>query len=193
MLETERLLIREFTMDDAEAVHRYASDPIVTQYTIWGPNTEEETRAYMKLMMEMREQQPRRGYEWAMTLRDGGALIGGCGLHVSEPAQGEIGYCLNPAYWRQGYASEAAEALLRFGFGTLGLHRIYATCRPGNIGSAKVMQHVGMQYEGRLREHMRHKGSWHDSFLYSILEQEYESGESRSPAKEISEAKELNS
>ncbi|MCC3377267.1 GNAT family N-acetyltransferase [Cohnella sp. REN36] len=189
-LETKRLLLREYEPDDAEAVHRYASDPLVTEHTIWGPNAEADTRGYLELVREMRLAQPRSGYELAMTLREDGTLIGGCGLHVSEPLQGEIGYCLNRDYWRQGYASEAAEALLRFGFGTLGLHRIYATCRPGNIGSAKVMRHIGMQYEGRLREHMRHKGAWHDSFLYSILEQEYADRDREVPAGDPSEGKE---
>jgi integrase/recombinase XerD len=70
--------------------------------------------------------------------------------------------------------AEAAKAMLWFGFRRLGLHRIYATCRPENIGSAKVMQKIGMKYEGHLRGHMRHKGQWHDSFQYSILEDEYE-------------------
>ncbi|WP_317259177.1 GNAT family protein [Paenibacillus sp. J5C2022] len=67
--------------------------------------------------------------------------------------------------------------MLRHGFSELGLHRIFATCRPENIRSAKVMQKVGMKYEGHLREHMRHRGKWHDSYQYSILETEYPGGE----------------
>lgn len=59
---------------------------------------------------------------------------------------------------------EAAEEMLRYGFKELGLHRIYATCRPNNIGSARVMKKIGLTYEGHLREHMYYKGKWHDSF-----------------------------
>ncbi|UUZ81130.1 GNAT family N-acetyltransferase [Paenibacillus sp. P26] len=173
ILETDRLLIREFRPEDLNDVHSYASNPIVVRYMIWGPNTEEETRGFLERAMEMQRQEPRQDYEMAVIRKEDGRLIGGCGLHISEPRQGEIGYCFHPDYWGKGYATEAARALLAFGFRGLGLHRIYATCRPENTGSAKVMQRIGMTYEGHIREHMRHKGMWHDSHQYSILEHEF--------------------
>lgn len=71
------------------------------------------------------------------------------------------------------YASEAAEAIIGFGFKDLNLHKIFATCDPNNIGSAKVLENIGMSKEGRLRRHKYEKGKWRDSFIYSILEQEY--------------------
>lgn len=172
-METERLVIREFVPEDLPEVHAYASDPLVARYMIWRPNTEAETRDYISTVIELQNESPRRGYEFAVVLRNTGQLLGGCGLHLTEHRQGEIGYCFNPLFWKQGYTSEAAAALLELGFSTLGLHRIYATCRPDNIGSAKVMQKIGMHYEGHLREHKWHKGAWHDSYLYSILEHEY--------------------
>ncbi|MNB76672.1 putative ribosomal N-acetyltransferase YdaF [compost metagenome] len=172
-LETERLLIREFEYEDFREVHAYASDPLVARYMIWGPNTEAETKDYINMTMELQKQSPRLDYEFAVVLKATGQLMGGCGIHLSEPRQGEIGYCFNPLFWKKGYTSEAAAALLHLGFGEFALHRIYATCRPDNTGSAKVMQKIGMRYEGHLREHMWHKGGWHDSFLYSVLEHEY--------------------
>ncbi|GIP37964.1 N-acetyltransferase [Paenibacillus sp. J31TS4] len=172
-LETERLILREFALEDVAAVHSYAGNPLVAAHMIWGPNTEQETFAFVCRTIEMREREPRVDYELALERKEDGVVIGGCGFHLSEPRQAEIGYCLHPAYWRQGYASEAAAALLAYGFGEHGLHRIFATCRPANIGSAKVMEAVGMTYEGRLKEHMWHKGAWHDSLLYAILEQDY--------------------
>ncbi|XEC94763.1 GNAT family N-acetyltransferase [Paenibacillus tarimensis] len=175
LFETKRLIIREFSPEDAAAVHVYASDPEVTKHMIWGPNTEEETGAFINRVIGMQKQKPRLDHEFAVVLKQDGTLIGGCGIYVSEPLQGEIGYCINPRYWRKGYASEAAAEMLRFGFKELGLHRIYATCRPDNTGSAKVMQKAGMTYEGRLRGHIRAKGQWIDSLQFSILEGEYES------------------
>ncbi|REK71432.1 GNAT family N-acetyltransferase [Paenibacillus paeoniae] len=172
-LETERLIIREFTHEDMEAVHEYASDPVVTTHMIWGPNSVADTRSFIEQMITMQERRPREGYELAVTLKESGKLIGGTGLYVMLMSQGEIGYCYNRQYWGQGYATEAASALLHYGFRELGLHRIYATCRPGNVGSATVMRKLGMSYEGHLREHMFHKDKWHDSYLYSILEHEY--------------------
>jgi len=175
ILETERLILREYTQGDMNDVHIYASDPAVAKHMIWGPNTPEETAGFIDMVLGMRLQVPRRNFELALVLKENNQMIGGAGLQISEPKQGEVGYCLSKHYWKQGYASEAAAALLEFGFEELGLHRIYATCRPGNIGSARVMQKIGMAYEGHLREHMWHKGRWNDSYLYAILEQEYKS------------------
>jgi ribosomal-protein-alanine N-acetyltransferase len=169
---TIRLLIRDFVPEDWISVHSYASDPDVARYMIWGPNSEEETKSFIQRAIEMQKQGPRVDFESAIILKETDQLIGGCGLR-KEGMIGEIGYCFNPYYWRKGYASEAASALIDYGFKELGLHRIFATCRPDNIGSAKVMEKVGMHSEGHLREHMWHKGKWHDSYLYSILEHEW--------------------
>lgn len=171
-ITTDRLLIRDFTHDDWLEVHLYASDSEVAKYMIWGPNSEEETREFINSTIEMQQQEPRKDFEFAVILQETDQLIGGCGLR-KEGMIGEIGYCFNPLYWRKGYASEAAFALIDYGFNELRLHRIFATCRPDNIGSANVMKKVGMQYEGHLREHMWHKGKWHDSYLHSILKHDW--------------------
>jgi ribosomal-protein-alanine N-acetyltransferase len=171
-LETERLIIREFEFTDWIDVHAYASNYEVIAHMLWGPNTEEETQAFIIHTIDMRRHSPRVDYEFAVTLKSSGKLIGGAGIHASN-RQGEIGYCFHPDYWKKGYASEAALEILKFGFGELALHRIHATCRPDNIGSASVMKKIGMTYEGHLREHMFYKGKWHDSFQYSILEHEF--------------------
>lgn len=171
-ISTDRLLIRDFTHDDWLKVHTYASDPEVAKYMIWGPNSEEQTREFINSTIEMQQQVPRVDFECAVILKETDQLIGGCGLR-KDGKIGEIGYCFNPIYWKKGYASEAAAALINYGFKELELHRIFATCRPANIGSANVMKKVGMQYEGHLREHMWHKGKWHDSYLHSILKHEW--------------------
>jgi ribosomal-protein-alanine N-acetyltransferase len=80
---------------------------------------------------------------------------------------------LNRKFWRQGYATEVAQALLKFGFNQLKLHRIFATCDPENIASAHVMEKIGMQQEGHIREHKLAKGKWRDSLLYAILDHEW--------------------
>lgn len=118
-LETNRLVIREFVPEDWESVHRYASDPKVTRYTLWGPNTEEETKDYVAGMKAMQQKEPRTQYEWAVIRKTDGELIGGCGINVSG-SNGEIGYCFHADHWGQGYASECAKAMLEFGFRQLG-------------------------------------------------------------------------
>lgn len=171
-ITTERLVIRDFIMLDWAEVHTYASSPLVATHMIWGPNKEADTKEFIQRTIDMQRQSPRVDFEYAVILKSNGKLIGGVGIHAMEQ-QGEIGYCFHPDYWRQGYASEAAREMHRFGFKDLGLHRIYATCRPDNIGSASVMKKIGMTYEGHLREHLFYKGKWHDSFQYSILKHEF--------------------
>lgn len=171
-LETDRLIIREIREADWERIHAYTSMPEVTQHTAWGPNTEEDTREYVQFVLDMQQTQPREGFELAICLKKEGILIGGVGLHI-EKTNAEIGYVLNPAYQGKGYAAEAASALLGFGFNTLGVHRIYAKCRPNNKASENVMKKIGMHREGLLREHWFYKGDYHDSCLYSILSSEY--------------------
>ncbi|WP_440115550.1 GNAT family N-acetyltransferase [Paenibacillus sp. QZ-Y1] len=172
-LETERLIIRDILETDWESIHIYTSMTEVTQHTAWGPNTEEDTQTYVESVLNTQQIQPREGFELAICLKNEGTLIGGVGLHVMEQTNAEIGYVLHPAYQGKGYAAEAARAMLGFGFNTLGVHRIYAKCRPNNKASEKVMQKIGMQREGLLREHWYYKGKFHDSYLYSMLAKEY--------------------
>ncbi|MER3451618.1 MAG: GNAT family N-acetyltransferase [Thermus sp.] len=175
LLEGDRLLLREFQPSDLVDVHLYAGDPFVTRYMTWGPNTSEETRAFLEQVMQLAREEPRMTYELAVTLRDTGELIGGAGLrvHSVEHRNGDIGYILRRDCWGRGYATEAARLLLHFGFDRLGLHRIWATCDPENIASIRVLQKIGMQWEGRIRHQHLVRGRWRDSELYAILKDEW--------------------
>jgi [ribosomal protein S5]-alanine N-acetyltransferase len=174
-LETPRLLLREFEQASWLAVQQYAADPEVVRYLTWGPNTEEETRTFLARTLAAQQSQPRLDFELAVILKGERRLIGGCRLHLSSlpHRQATLGYGLERAAWRQGYATEAALAMLAFGFEQVGLHRIFAICDPANTGSARVLEKIGMHYEGHLREHLWVKGHWRDSLLYAILEQEW--------------------
>ncbi len=174
-LVTDRLVLREFEGLDWKEVHKYASDPEVVRYMEWGPNTEVETRAFIQRAIGYQQEHPRRNHELAVVLKAGNPLIGGCGIHISnrDNREGWIGYCVNRNFWGEGYATEAARALLTFGFGQGGLHRIFATCDPANVASIRVLEKIGMLHEGRLRQHKLSKGRWRDSFLYAILEQDW--------------------
>ena len=175
LIETERLILREFKDGDWASVHEYASDPEVVRFMDWGPNTEEETRNFIKRAISHQNEKPRRNFTLAIILKSENKLIGSCGIVVSDPdnRQGYIGYCLNRNFWGQGYATETARALLKFGFEKLNLHRIFATCDPKNVASARVLEKIGMKLEGRLREHKLAKGKWRDSLVYSILDHEW--------------------
>ena len=90
-----------------------------------------------------------------------------------ENHEGEIRYILNRDFWGQGYGTETATALLRFGFEQLDLHRIVATCDRYNIGSAGVLEKVGMRGEGHFLEHKWEKGKWCDSYYFAMLLSEW--------------------
>lgn len=127
-LPLERLRLREWREDDWVQAHLYASDPEVVRYLDWGPNTEEETRAFIRGTMQTRQASPRTRYDLAVALAEREEVIGGCRIWIesAEHREASIGYSLARPHWGSGYATELARGLLRFGFETLGMHRIWA-------------------------------------------------------------------
>lgn len=176
MLTTDRLMIRDFKMSDWQEVHMYASDPEVVKFMEWGPNTTDESKSFVRMAIAFQKDSPRRHFDLAVVTWPEERLIGGCGIYITSPHNHEafIGYCLSRDSWGKGYATEAAKKLLYFGFTHLNLHRIFATCDPSNIASAKVMKKCGMQFEGLLRENKLISNKWRDSLLYAILEHEWD-------------------
>jgi RimJ/RimL family protein N-acetyltransferase len=168
---------------------------------IWGPNTEQDTREFIRRVQTGKTALPRLTYDLVLVKRADYQLIGACGLYIRNAAnkEGEIGYVLNRRFWNQGFVTEAAQRLVSFGFEALGLHRIYATCDPSNTGSYRVMEKTDMQREGRLRSHRLMKGTWRDSLVYSILENEYFTRKERQQKKSLNasplkiEYREINS
>jgi RimJ/RimL family protein N-acetyltransferase len=172
---TKRLMLRDFEKGDWKLVQDYASDPEVVRYVDFGPNSEEESRIFTQKALDQQSEQSRKNFTLAIVLKAKNVLIGGCGIYVSnsDNIEGYIGYVLNRNFWGQGYATEAARALLEFGFNRLKLHRIFATCDVENVASAHVLEKIGMRREGHFHENGWVKGKWHDSLLYAILDHEW--------------------
>ena len=185
LLETKRLILRDFREEDWRDVHEYGSDPEVVKYQPFGPNTEKETKAYIQRIFDNQKEQPRGHYNFALVNKKDNKVIGGVGLSIRnvENKEAMLGYILNRKYWSKGFTTEAAGKVIAFGFEQLGLHRIIATCDPVNIASYRVMEKNGMQREGYLREEKMFKGAWHDSLLYSILEKELANRKNTMPEK----------
>lgn len=175
MLEGERIILRELEKEDWKAVHTYASQEIVSQYQLWGPNTEKESMAYVKEAMNDAKIHPRVRFAFAVVEKQSGEMIGAGELFIrsSINREGEIGYVIHPGYWGSGYATETATILISFGFSTLKLHRIFATCDPRNKASEKVLLKIPMTLEGRIRESILLKDGWRDSLLFSTLDHEW--------------------
>lgn len=175
-LETERLILRDFVRDDWRRVLDYQSDPLYLRYNEWTERTPEAVQQFVGWFLDHQRQKPRVKFQLAITLKSGGRLIGNCGIRMerAEAVEADIGYELDPAYWNHGYATEAARAIVDFGFRRLGVHRIWAACVADNTGSAHVLEKLGMKLEGRSRENKYYKGRWWDSLYYAILVPEWE-------------------
>jgi len=178
LIHTERLVLRDLQRDDFEAVHAYATDPEVVRYMPWGPNTEAETEAFFDRVDAMKRADPRAGYELAVVRESDDRLLGAVGLHLDEREMSiaMLGYCYSRAAWGNGYATEAAFGLLRFGFEEWGLMRVWAGCDPDNAGSIRVLQKLGMSQEGRLRQDTLIDGEWRDTLIFGVLRDEWSAG-----------------
>jgi ribosomal-protein-alanine N-acetyltransferase len=172
VLMTERLVLRRFRPEDWGDVHGYGTDPEVVRFMDWGPNTPDETTVWLDRMIGAYDARPQTQFPFAVQRSADGHLIGAVELQVvsEEHARGEIGYVLARDAWGHGYATEAAAALLRFGFDRLGLRRISATCDPENIASARILEKIGMDFEGRLRSYFTIRGDRRDRLLYAAVE-----------------------
>ncbi|MCC3265140.1 GNAT family N-acetyltransferase [Arthrobacter gengyunqii] len=174
-LHTPRLLLRSYRSGDLAAVHRFASDRRLTEYVEWGPNRPQDSRDFLAACLAETQQDPRRAFTFAITASDddgggpaAGPPFGSAGLTLDDAGTGEVGYVIAADRWGCGYATEAAAAVVHFGFTVLGLDRIRATCRPGNAASSRVLEKTGMVLEARLPAHKLIRGRWEDSLLYAI-------------------------
>ena len=173
---TERLILRPFAPSDAADVQRLAGDPAVADTTLHIPHPYPDGAAESWINTHQERWESGLGVICAITLRSTGELIGAINvLSVSKQnSHGEMGYWIGTPYWNQGYCTEAARALIRFSFDTLGLHRVFAHHLGRNPASGRVMAKAGMRYEGTLREHTRKNDVFEDLPVYGILASEFE-------------------
>jgi [ribosomal protein S5]-alanine N-acetyltransferase len=168
LIQTARLTMRSYLAADIPDLVRLAGarEVAATTLRIPHPYTEQDAKEFIaayaaKTMPETR---------FAITLTSDGQLCGGIGLGVDEAHQhAELGYWLGVPHWGQGYATEAARAMIRYGFETLGLHRIYASYVPHNVASGRVLEKIGMRREGLMRSHICKWGAFQDLECYGIL------------------------
>jgi [ribosomal protein S5]-alanine N-acetyltransferase len=177
ILTTERLILRDFVESDWPAVLAYQSNPLYLRYYEWADRTPQAVREFIQMFLDHQQQEPRSKFQLAVTLKTTGELIGNCGIRMRSAGahEADIGYELDPLYWGQGYATEAARAIVHYGFTTFKLHRVWSWCVADNVGSAHVLEKVGMRLEGRLRENEFYKGRWWDTLMYGMLEDEWRS------------------
>lgn len=168
ILETKRLKLRPLTSEDFIAVHSWASNPKNTRYMAWGPNTEELTTNFLDSATA--------GKDFAVVLKDSNVVIGSCGIYPNDTQDtAELGWILHMNYWKNGYGTEMAGELLRYGFENLNLRRIVAPCAAINYGSYRIMERNGMRREALHKNAFwaRIDKEWIDEAIYAILHEEW--------------------
>ncbi len=140
-IATERLQLREFTVDDIDPITAYRSEPRYLEHYPWSTWSRSRSEAFVEGCMSAGAEEPRREYDLGVTLLGNRRLIGTCGLrlHGEGTERGDIGYELSPDHWGNGYATEAASAILDLAFGQMRLEEVEARCVMANQRSVNVL------------------------------------------------------
>jgi [ribosomal protein S5]-alanine N-acetyltransferase len=174
ILETARLKLRPYLDTDVAELMPLISTREVAATTGRIPHPYSEKDAKQFIADAQNDDEVRL----AITLHGDGRMVGGIGLrHFPAHQNSELGYWLGVPYWGKGYATEASREMLRYGFESLGLNRIFATVFAHNPASSRVLIKLGMKPEGYQRQHIRKWDQFVDLELYGMLHNEWRSGE----------------
>ncbi len=171
---TDRLTLRPLTLADAADVQRLAGERDIADMTCSMPHPYEDGVAEEWISSCHEQFEKGAGATFAITRRQEGTLIGAIGLGIKDaPGTGELGYWVGKPYWNRGYCTEAARAILAYGFQELCLNRIYAYHFKRNPASGRVMQKIGMRYERDSPREVKRCGVFEASILYGILKRDF--------------------
>lgn len=174
VLQTERLILRPIVTADAPEIEKLAGAREVADGTLTIPHPYPNGAANQWMAAHQADHERTGSIVLAITRRDSGALCGTIGLHIEPNHQrAELGYWIGVPYWNRGYVTEAARALIDYGFRTLGLRRIFAQHYANNPASGRVLRKLGMRHEGRLRQHIHKWDEFRDLEVYGILAEEW--------------------
>ena len=180
LLETERLVLREITVEDAPSILNYLSDKEVMKYYGLEPfqtvkDAIDEISWYQSILSN------KTGIRWGITVKGQLEVIGSCGfLNVdAQHARADIGFELNQTYWGQGIASETLKPIITYGFNQLQLQRIQALIEPANTASQMLVERHGFVREGLLRSYEYTCGKYDDLYMYSLLKRDFETANNK--------------
>jgi RimJ/RimL family protein N-acetyltransferase len=176
-IETNRLRLRRYNDEDVTDILEYSlnADFWLARNLDW-PLSEEGVRKYWETQRDIDPSKDPKWFSLVIELKEEGKVIGHAGIGVvktGEHRQGTVGWLLGRAYQRKGFATEAAEALVMYGFERLGLHRISARTGRDNERSWQLMERLGMRREAHFRESHVVNGEWRDEFVYAVLADEW--------------------
>jgi [ribosomal protein S5]-alanine N-acetyltransferase len=169
-LETDRLVLRPFRVEDASEVQRLAGDREIAATTLRIPHPYPEGAAEEWIASLAASFASGDSVAFAVTRRSDGALLGAIGLDITrQHERAELGYWIGKPFWGNGYCTEAARAVVNYAFEDVGLNRITAGHFAHNIASGQVMQHIGMTCEGKRIQEIKKWGKFVDVILYGLL------------------------
>jgi len=174
-LKTNRLSLREISVEDIPNIHLLNSFPEVDQFNTLGiPKSLSETEDLILPIIQDQATNPRPRFVWLIQ-NNQNDFIGLIGIVMGKAKyfSAEIWYKIHPSHWNHGYASEAVECVLGFCFNELKLHRVCAGCATENLASIKVLEKNRFVREGRHRKILPIRGAWFDNYEYAILEEDY--------------------
>ncbi len=170
---TNRLRLRPFTINDAGQIQEMASDSEIAATTLHLPHPYPEGMAAKWIGTHQQHLKEGTAVFFAIEIKRESRVIGTVKLMLeTEHERGKLGYWIGKPYWGKGYATEAAEAVLRYGFDELKLNRIYANCFGGNPASGKILRKIGMVAEGCLAQHVKKWGKYIDLEIYGLLQKD---------------------
>jgi len=173
-IQTERLILREIMLEDAQTLFKYWSDIEVTKYLNIDPFI--NMGQAVNMIRLLKSLFPRReGIRWVIVRKKDDLVIGTCGFNswIKKSSRGEIGYELGREFWKKGYATEALAEIIKFGFERMNLNRIEAFTVPEALQSINVLQKFGFEKEGLLREYGHWNGHYWDENIYSLLKKDW--------------------
>lgn len=174
-LTTSRLVLRQFALTDVADIKLYAGDKSVAATTLNIPHPYEDGMAENWINAQQEEFAQNKSVTFATERIADKQFIGAVGLEIeAEHNRAALGYYIGMPFWRNGYATEAATAVLAYGFKELKLQRIYAFHFTHNPASGRVMQKIGMHHEGSLRQHIKKWEEYVDEEIYGILQDEFQ-------------------
>jgi len=175
-IATPRLLLRRLELSDATTLQRLAGDPLIAATTLTIPHPYPDGAAEQFIALTQNDLEEERGLNLAIERREDHALLGVVSLAGYHPVhrRGEMGYWIGLPYWGRGYATEAAGALIRYGFEELNLNSVFARHFTTNPASGRVMQKLGMAHDGTLRQQYYKNDAFVDVAYYSLLRTEWE-------------------
>ncbi|MFB2839709.1 GNAT family N-acetyltransferase [Floridanema evergladense] len=173
-IHTERLVLRPFQLTDAPEVQRLAGDRVIASFTLSIPHPYEDGMAEDWIKTHPKNLAEGKEVVFAIAFPETNMLCGTIGLAINrEHNRAELGYWIGKPFWGNGYCTEAALAVVKYGFESLGLHRIHSAHFSSNPASGRVMQKIGMRYEGCLRQHILKWGNFEYLVKYGILKNEW--------------------